>query len=148
MTRKAEDIDYRPMVKLAKTFADLPKDWKKTLWEKAQDALSTAGMHTAIGLNKYYHQKVYAESEEYKDWFDLCKDLCLETWTGIGRKLIFDRNANGAAYSLIMRNMFGWERPDQNRGGAVVEPPAAEEPDEDISKYKRTAKGVKPELHQ
>lgn len=148
MTRKAEDIEYRPMVKLAKKFDDLPKDWKKILWEKAQEALSTAGMHTAIGLNRYYHNLVYAESAEYKDWFDLCKDLCLETWTGIGRKLIFDRNANGAAYSLIMRNMFGWEKPDQNRGGAVTDTPPQPEEDEDITKYKRKAKGVTPELHQ
>ena len=148
MTRKSEDIEYRPMVKQAKKFADLPKDWKQILWDRAQDALSAAGMHTALGLNRYYHGKVYIENEEYKDWFDLCKDLCLETWTGIGRKLIFDRNANGAAYSLIMHNMFGWGSPAQARGGAVVETPAKEEEPEDITKYKRKAKGDQPELHQ
>ena len=148
MTRKAEEIEYRKMVKLAKSFADLPKDWKQTLWDKAQEALSTAGMYTAIGLNRYYHKLVYAESEEYRDWFELCKDLCLETWIGIGRKLIFDRNANGAAYSLIMRNMFGWEKPSQVRGDALPDTPAETEQDEDISKYKRKAKGEQPELHQ
>ena len=148
MTKKNEEKVYRPMVKLAKKFADLPADWKKILWERAQDALSTAGMYTAIGLNKYYHQKVCLESEEYRDWFSLCSDLCLETWTAIGRDLIFDRNANGAAYSLIMRNMFDWVNASQPRGGAVAEPPAEPEQDEDISKYKRKAKGVQPELHQ
>lgn len=148
MTRKSEDKEYRPMVKLAKQFSDLPKDWKQTLWNRAQDALSTAGLHTAIGLNKYYHQKVCLENEEYRDWFDLCKDICLETWTGIGRKLIFDRNANGAAYSLIMRNMFGWEKPSQVRGDATPDTPTETEQDEDISKYKRPVKGSKPELQQ
>ena len=66
MTRKSEDTEYRPMVKLAKQFSDLPKDWN-WLAEEYPVNEDAKLVHYTLGVPA---MKAYAESQHAKEWFE------------------------------------------------------------------------------
>lgn len=134
--------------KIIKTFEELPSTWRQDMMDRASEGISFTRIHTAMGLTRFYHERMLANHVEYREWWDLCHDIAYDEWIRIGRDLIYDRNASASTYAFMMQNMFKWTRQDAPQKPEKEKEDDNLNADAEVSKYKKESKSVKAEITQ
>ena len=122
-------------MKIVKKFEDLQPDWKEVMIKQTESACSFNKIYTSVNLTRRYHENLLAENEEYRDHFEICKDLVQDKWVTIGKDLIFDRNASAATFGLIMRNMFNWDKEETKKQSPNTQHVIPD--DDELEKFKK-----------
>jgi hypothetical protein len=122
---------------IIKKYENLQEDWKEVMLQHAKSGSSFCKLYTSVALTRRYHEVLLSDNEDYRDHFEFCKDIIHEYWITMGKELIFDRNANSATYSLVMRNMFGWEKTDAtSKKETTPQHTASPSDDDELEKFK------------
>jgi hypothetical protein len=143
LTMKFEDLKGKKFPIIGDE-SEFELDWKETLEHMGKEGASAAGLYTSIRLTKRIHDRLYADTEEYRDVFDYATDLSKTYWIDtMGKKIFKDRNLNSAIYAIQVRNRFGWKQQDDQKPAAPPKEP--EQPGVDlIAKHKKP----KPDIEQ